>query len=99
MLDDIVDTIETACNQSIIKEQQPEATNTHEIEFKNAVSQMIGKMQAAGGKKKSERKNRLQQLELWEAVDKKEKQILAGRMTDKERKALLPKIKTWIKKP
>lgn len=98
-LHDIVNTIETACNQSIIKENLSFAeTGTHEIEFRNIVSQIIRKPKGTDGLKASASQEKLQEVALWEAVDKDEKQILAGKVTPLEKKSLLPKIKTILKK-
>ncbi len=96
---DIIRTVETACNQSIIEDQQPEETknDTHEIEFRNIVSQVFGKSKS-DKKESDDQKAKLPQVDLWEAVDKKEKQILAGKISGIEKKSLLPKLKTLIKK-
>lgn len=100
-LSDIIRTIETACHQSIIKEQQPESETitTKEIEFKNALSQFSEEPAPTADSESKPRKNKLEQVELWEAVDKQEKQILAGRISRDERKTLLPKRKAPVKKP
>jgi len=99
-LGDIVHTIETACSQSIIKEKQPVVEDTHEIEFRNVVSQIFRKSKNSNEQEKEVAGNKLQQVELWEAVDKNEKQILAGKNIDNDdkKKAILPKLKTLIKK-
>ncbi len=101
-LSDIMKTIETVCNQSIIKEQEPgikpDFKSTNEIEFKNAVSQIIGKNSDSEADIE-EQQNRLNRVELWEAIDTNEKQILAGSAhREKSKKSLMPKIKNLFKK-
>lgn len=97
---DIIRTVETACNQSIIEDQQPEETksDTHEIEFRNIVSQVFGKTKESESNTEEDPKAKLPQVDLWEAVDKNEKQILAGKTGSVEKKSLIPKLKTLIKK-
>ena len=99
-LADIVKTIETACNQSIIKEQKPVADTeaANEIEFKNAVSQIIGKKEE-DKENPDESSNHLESVELWEAIDSNEKKILAGQAVEEELvKPKFPKIKQLFKK-
>ena len=100
-LGDIIRTVETACNQSIIKEQEPVADKTNEIAFKNAVSQILG-----GSDKPvetDERQNHLQKVELWEAVDKSEKEILAqgiriAEEVNTKKSSRFPKFSQFLKK-
>ncbi len=98
-IDDIIKTVETACNQSIIIEKQPAVNETHEIDFKNAVSQIITDPESLTDVKIND--NPLQQIDLWEAVDRSEKKILSKELADdaeegvetKPEKPLLPKLK------
>ncbi|MBU2513058.1 hypothetical protein KJ966_17090 [bacterium] len=100
-LSDMIKTIETVCNQSIIKELKPDidVQSTNEIEFKNAVSQIIGRNSVDNHTDTEGQQNRLNRVELWEAIDANEKQILAGSGDrEKNKKTFIPKIKQLFKK-
>ncbi len=98
-LGDIIRTVETACNHSLVKEHTPTADNrAKEIEFKNAVSQIVegaDPKEQAGLEAQS---NRLGQIDLWEAVDSNEKQILAGVTEVETKKSKGSKLKLFRKK-
>lgn len=98
-LGEIIRTIETACNQSIIKEQEPdrETDTANEIEFKNAVSQFVGK-RAENTESREDQQNMLKRVELWEAIDTNEKQILAKGVKEDGKKSRFPIIKQLFKK-
>ena len=95
---DIIQTIETACSQSIIKEQEPVVIKAKEIEFKNAVAQIIGGASKTDINKKEGPANLLDRVELWEAVDRNEKQILAGGSEEDNKKEKGSKWKQFLKK-
>jgi hypothetical protein len=98
-LGDIILTIETACGHSIVKEQEPVGkSSANEIEFKNIVSQIVEGVVSKNGIKTAHNQNLLGRVELWEAVDKSEKQILAGGFEKEEKRSFVPKLKLFQKK-
>ena len=96
-VEDIIKTIETACNQSIIVEQENPANDTHEIDFKNVVSQIIKKPVSTEIKIQNQESNPLKQIDVWDAVDKNEKRILSENVREKP-KNIIPKVKNLFGK-
>ena len=96
-LEDIIRTVETACNQSIIIDKENSGDNTHEIDFKNAVSQIIGEPVSSDKKSQNQDNNPLKRIDVWDAVDKNEKRILSENVQEKP-KYVLPKVKNIFRK-
>ncbi|MBU3917670.1 hypothetical protein KKA14_19255 [bacterium] len=92
-MEDIIRTVETACNQSIIVEEEPTSDDTHEIDFKNAVSQIIENQLPEKASKQSREKSQINKINIWNAVDKREKRILSTANNLEEKKKLFPKIR------
>lgn len=90
-LSDIIETVETACNQSIIKDQEQVSNETVEIEFKNAVSQILRKPISVEPEKEIETDRGFSRVDLWDAVDKAEKDILSGRQNEMNREKPKPR--------
>ncbi|MCP4753480.1 MAG: hypothetical protein GY866_21530 [Proteobacteria bacterium] len=91
-LEDILKTVESACNRAIIVEEEVQEINPPEIDFKNAVSQMIRDTDSPEAGEKPDARNSMRQIPLWNAVDKSEKKLLSEQYQP-EKKHLLSKIK------
>ncbi len=96
-LEDIIRTVETACNQSIIIDELPISDNTHEIDFKNAVSQIIENPSPEKEAIQSQEKAHMNKINIWDAVDRSEKRILSN-TNQEEKKKRFPRIRKIFEK-
>ena len=78
-VEDILLTVESACNQLIESTKEPPPNNPPEIDFKNAVSLAIEQDARAENEGSKENHNPFKDVSLWNAVDKNEKSHTCSR--------------------
>ncbi|NQU63389.1 MAG: hypothetical protein HQ517_03765 [SAR324 cluster bacterium] len=94
-LDDLLRTVETACNGPTLGEPQAKTMESElpEIEFKNIVSELTQKSPLDKQNPIQQKNNPLSDLTLWDAVDENEKRILSEPY-EPGKKNLISKLKS-----
>ena len=95
-VEDILLTIESACNQLIETSEQIPIANPPEIDFKKAVSLVIDEKAGSAHDEATEGQNPFKDVSFWNAVDKNEKRLLIGD-SKSEKQPFLSRIRKKFK--
>jgi len=95
-VEDILITIESACNQLTETTIETPPNNPPEIDFKNAVSLAIEEKSKSGGVETTERQNPFNDVSLLNAVDQNEKRLLISDLKT-EKQPLMSRIRKIFK--
>ena len=93
--EDLLSIVESACNQSVIVEEEATDANPPEIDFKNVVAQVFQDRSSNINRDQPAVKNPFKQVNLWSAVDQSEKKLLVNEINP-QKTQIISKIKKWF---
>lgn len=93
--EDLLSIVESACNQSVIVEEEATDANPPEIDFKNVVAQVFQDRSSNINRDQPAVKNPFKQVNLWSAVDQSEKKLLVNEINP-QKAQIISKIKKWF---